>query len=66
MELINVVFRQGHEHKFAYDFATLHFVLQRYGFSTVVRQGYGKSLMPELCLDQAVRASESLYVDAKK
>ena len=66
IELVNVVFRQGHEHKFAYDFETLRFVLDRYGFSVVVRQDYGKSLMPELCLDQAVRAAESLYVDARK
>jgi predicted SAM-dependent methyltransferase len=66
MELINVVFRQGHEHQFAYDFETLRFVLTRYGFSEIVRGHYGQSLMPELSLDQAARASESLYVDARK
>jgi predicted SAM-dependent methyltransferase len=66
MELINLIFRQGHEHKFAYDFETLRFLLDRYGFSEVVRQEYGRSLVPELCLDQLVRASESVYVDAKK
>jgi predicted SAM-dependent methyltransferase len=66
MELINVVFRQGHEHKFAYDFETLRFLLCRYGFSEVEQQEYGRSLMSELCLDQAIRASESIYVDAKK
>jgi predicted SAM-dependent methyltransferase len=66
MELINVVFRQGHEHKYAYDCANLDFLLRRYGFSTVARQAFGQSLMPELCLDQPIRASESLYVDARK
>jgi predicted SAM-dependent methyltransferase len=66
MELINVIFRQGHEHKFAYDFETLRFLLLRYGFSEVVRQEYGAALMPEICLDQLVRATESIYVDAKK
>ena len=66
MELVNVVFRQGHEHKFAYDFETLRFLLQRYGFSKVVRQEYGTTLMPELCLDLVARASESIYVDARK
>ena len=66
IELINMVFRQGHEHKFAYDFETLHFVLNRYGFSEIVRKEYAQSLMSELCLDQADRASESLYVDARK
>ena len=66
MELINEVFRQGHQHKFAYDFETLSFLLYRYGFSEVVRADYGSSLMPELILDQASRASESIYVDARK
>jgi predicted SAM-dependent methyltransferase len=66
MELINVVFRQGHEHKYAYDWATLDFLLSHYGFPTVTRQPFGQSLMPELCLDQPIRATESLYVDARK
>lgn len=66
IELINFVFRQGHEHHFAYDAETLEFVLTRHGFSEVAHQEYGKSLMSELCLDQACRASESLYVDARK
>ncbi len=66
LELINFVFRQGQEHQFAYDFETLQFVLAQYGFPEIVRQEYGRSLMPELCLDQACRASESLYVDARK
>jgi predicted SAM-dependent methyltransferase len=66
IELINFVFRQGHEHQFAYDFQTLQFVLAQHGFSEIVRQEYGRSLMSELCLDQACRASESLYMDARK
>lgn len=66
MELINVVFRQYFEHKFAYDFETLAFVLRRYGFSRVERQQCGKSLLPELAIDNPDRASESLYVDAVK
>jgi predicted SAM-dependent methyltransferase len=66
MELVNVVFRQGHEHKFAFDFETLRFVLQRYGFSEVEQREYGRSRMLEVCLDQAARACESLYVEAIK
>jgi predicted SAM-dependent methyltransferase len=66
MELINVVFRQGAEHKFAWDWETLRFVLLRYGFSKVTRQECGRALMPELCLDQVARSCESLYVDAQK
>ena len=66
MELINLVFRQGNEHKYAYDFETLEFILFRYGFTRVIKQAFGRSLMGELCIDQACRASESLYVEAVK
>ncbi len=66
MELINVLFRQGHEHKFAYDYETLAFLLRRYGFDEVYKQDYGQSLMPELLIDTPQRATESLYVEAIK
>jgi hypothetical protein len=66
MELINFVFRQQYEHKYAYDYETLEFILYKYGFSKVQRQAFGKSLMDELSIDQQIRASESLYVEAIK
>jgi len=66
MELVNMVFRQGHHHKYAYDYETVDFVLRRYGFSQVSRQPYRRSLLPELAIDDPGRASESLYVDASK
>jgi predicted SAM-dependent methyltransferase len=66
MELLNEVFRQAFEHKFAYDFDTLAFLLHKYGFSRVVKQSYGCSLLADLCIDQERRQSESLYVDAVK
>jgi predicted SAM-dependent methyltransferase len=66
LELINFVFRQGYEHKYAYDFATLEFLLYKYGFSKVQKQEFGKSMMDKLCLDQQIRTSESLYIEAVK
>lgn len=66
MELINVVFRQYFEHKFAYDHDTIEFLLYQIGFSTVHRQEFGKTLMDELNIDLPVRASESLYIEAVK
>jgi len=66
MELINMVFRQGHRHKYAYDYKTLKFILYRSGFSEVVKQHFKKSMMKELCIDKEERASESLYVEAVK
>ena len=66
MELINFVFRQWSEHKFAYDFETLKFVLKEGGFTNVKRQAFGKSSMAEILLDKANRTPESLYVEAIK
>lgn len=66
MELVNVVFRQGGEHKYAYDLENLHYVLLKFGFSAVHRQSFGQSLVPRLCLDQSERRPESLYVEAVK
>src|SRR5262249_41801669 len=35
MEVVNAMFRQYFEHKFAWDFETLQFVLNRYGFCDI-------------------------------
>ncbi len=66
MELINNVFRHGEEHRYAYDYETLEFLLIKYGFSSVQQQEFGKSLKDYLCLDRQERTSESLYVEAVK
>lgn len=64
MELINMVFRQGTEHKFAYDWETLQMLLETHGFSEVTLRTFGHGQLPELCIDRPERASESLYVEA--
>src|SRR5262245_32693686 len=64
MELLNAVFRQGHQHKFAYDYETLAHVLRASGFRTVMRQEFGKSVSGECAIDRPERAPESLYVEA--
>ena len=64
MELINLVFRQGSEHKYAYDYANLEYLLFKYGFSKINKQSFGLSGDPDICIDQPERASESLYVEA--
>lgn len=66
MELVNFVFRQVCDHKYAYDAETLMNLLRRCGFARVEQQQFGRSWMPEICLDQPMRASESLYVEAVK
>jgi predicted SAM-dependent methyltransferase len=66
IELINHIFRQGYQHKFAYDFETLEFVLLLFGFRQVTQQEFGISVLSDLSIDQAKRSSESIYVDALK
>jgi predicted SAM-dependent methyltransferase len=61
MEFINAVFRQGIEHKFAYDFETLDLHLREAGFEKVQLQDYGRSASPHPPLDSALRRTESLY-----
>ena len=64
MEVINAVFRQGVEHKYAYDLETLVCLLERHGFMASQCQ-FGSSDTSEMVLDSAERASESLYVEAR-
>jgi predicted SAM-dependent methyltransferase len=66
MEVLNAVFRQYFEHKYAYDFPTLELSLKRAGFADIQRQTFGKSVLRDLCIDNPDRISESLYVEAVK
>lgn len=60
MEHINYHFRQGTEHKFAYDLETLKYILEKCGFTEVKRRDFD----PEL--DSYDRRQGTLYVDAIK
>lgn len=64
MEFVNEVFRQGTQHKYAYDAETLILRLQEAGFSKVIEQSYKTTCGLEPPLDTVERASESLYVEA--
>lgn len=66
IELVNVIFRQYFEHKFAWDYETVDFVLRRYGFSEVYRKKLGQSILDGLAIDMPDRASESLYIEGIK
>ena len=66
MELVNMLFRQFGEHKFAYDFETMHVLLKKVGFSNIRQTEYGISADPALAIDQQEREHESLYVEANK
>lgn len=66
MQLVNEVFRQGGEHKYAWDYETLKLSLLRAGFSVTHKMSYMRSNDPALQIDQLVRKPESLYVEAIK
>ena len=66
MELVNAVFHQGQQHRFAYDAETMEFLLRHAGFTQVARREFGQSANPALCLDVPGRAMESLYMEAVK
>ncbi|PIY08627.1 MAG: hypothetical protein COZ18_11315 [Flexibacter sp. CG_4_10_14_3_um_filter_32_15] len=64
--LLNHVFRQDGEHKFAYDFETLEYVVKKAGFSKVIHQEWGESIDEKLKNDLANHRPYSLYVDCIK
>lgn len=60
LEHINWHFRQGGEHRFAYDFKTLHKALAKSGFAAVQRRDFDPDL------DSEERKLGTLYVHATK
>jgi predicted SAM-dependent methyltransferase len=66
MDIVNHVFHQWHEHRWAYDFETLAHRLAHAGFATIERASFGVSRLPALAADRDVHAPYSLYVDAVK
>lgn len=66
MELINMVFRQGIQHAFTYDFETLALRLKEACFPNVRKGAYRDSWDKKLNLDHKKRASESLILEAEK
>jgi len=64
--ILNHIFRQNGEHKYAYDFEALRYVLNQHGFKQITRQEYRTSLDNELIEDQQNHSNHSLYVDCVK
>jgi predicted SAM-dependent methyltransferase len=57
---VNYHFRQGTQHKYAYDFETLARILETAGFEQITRRTFDPSL------DSEARREGTLYVDARK
>jgi predicted SAM-dependent methyltransferase len=67
LDRINIMMREYGQHLWAYDARSLAHLLNRAGFSNVVKQQFGQSLHPQMAgVDSKERAFESLYVEAVK
>jgi predicted SAM-dependent methyltransferase len=66
MQFMNAIFRQGYEHKYAYDDETLVFVMREAGFADPVVQQFGISIDPKMAPDSNERRTESLCVEGVK
>jgi len=66
MELINMVFRQGVQHAFTYDFETLALRLKESGFKDVRNAKKCVTINARLRIDNPKRSQESLVVEAAK
>ncbi|CAD5373583.1 hypothetical protein RA210_U380003 [Rubrivivax sp. A210] len=60
MEHINYHFRDGGDHKFAFDYETLHQVLSDCGFAAIRRVSFNSSI------DSDRRRVGTLYVEARR
>ena len=66
MAMLNHVFHQGGEHRFAWDYETMNYALRRAGFVNVYRRSFRESGVDELAIDLSHHAPYSLYVEAVK
>lgn len=64
--ILNHIFRQDGEHKYAYDWEAMQFILAQHGFKQITRQEYRQSLDDQLIDDQFNHSNHSLYVDSVK
>lgn len=56
----------GYNHKFIYDFATMHKALELAGFSYINHKSFMIGDDPRLLLDTYEKIDESIYIEARK
>lgn len=67
LDRVNTMMREGGQHLWVYDSASLCLLLQRVGFKSCIEQQFGVSQHPRMQnIDLEARAFESLYVEAVK
>jgi len=66
LDIVNHVFHQWHEHRWAYDWPSLSWRLQAAGFADLELSTFQHSRLPALAQDRDEHAVYSMYVDAVK
>jgi predicted SAM-dependent methyltransferase len=67
LDRINIMMREGGQHLWVYDSASLCLLLRRAGFTSCIEQQFGVSQHPRMQnIDLEYRAFESLYIEAVK
>ena len=67
MDRVNQMMREYGQHLWVYDADSLALALKSAGFSQIVEQSFGQSLLPKMKgIDSEARAFESLYIEAVK
>lgn len=66
MDIINFIFRQEEEHRYAYDLETLVLLLKRAGFENIQKKGFNTSQDPQFIDDREEESLGTLYVEAVK
>jgi len=64
MQLINAVFHQKGQHKYAYDAETLILAIREAGFDSIEEKSYGETILRFELPEREDRSPESLYVEA--
>jgi predicted SAM-dependent methyltransferase len=63
LDVVNHVFHQWHEHRWAYDLDNLSWRLRDAGFTDIQAAAFRKSRLPALAVDREEHAPYSLYVE---
>ena len=66
LDVVNHVFHQWHEHRWAYDVENLSWRLREAGFANIERSRFQVSRLPSLAADRDEHAAYSLYVECVK
>lgn len=66
LDVVNHVFHQWHEHRWAYDLENLSWRLRDAGFDEIAVSRFRESRLPALAADRDEHAADSLYIECAR